>query len=55
MGKVEVSLDRWLKQRSAMELVIGHMKSDRRLDRNYLPGQEGDRINVILCGAGHDI
>lgn len=26
-----------------------------RLGRNYLIGQEGDRINAILCGVGHNI
>jgi len=31
------------------------MKSDGRLGRNYLLGHEGDRINAILCGAGHNI
>ena len=55
LRKVKPSLRRWLKRRSAIEPVIGHMKNDGRLDRNYLPGQEGDRINAILCGAGHNI
>ncbi len=49
------SLRKWLKRRSAIEPVIGHMKTDGRLGRNYLLGQEGDRINAILCGAGHNI
>ena len=51
----EPSLRRWLKRRSAIEPVIGHMKSDGRLGRNYLQGKEGDRMNAILCGAGHNI
>ncbi len=55
MRKVKPSLRRWLKRRSAIEPVIGHMKNDGRLGRNYLLGQEGDRINAILCGAGHNI
>ena len=55
MRKVKPSLRRWLKRRSAIEPVIGHMKHDGRLGRNYLLGQEGDRINAILCGAGHNI
>lgn len=49
------SLRKWLKRRSAIEPVIGHMKTDGRLGRNYLLGQEGDRMNAILCGAGHNI
>ena len=30
------------------------MKSDSRLDRNFLMGKQGDRINAILCGADHN-
>jgi IS5 family transposase len=40
------------KRRSAIEPVIGHMKSDNRMDRNYLKGAEGDRINALLAGIG---
>ena len=43
---------RWLKRRSAIEPVIGHLKSDCRLDRNHLKGTQGDRINAMLAGAG---
>jgi IS5 family transposase len=43
-----------LKRRSAIEPVIGHLKSDGRLDRNFLHGKDGDRINAILTGAGHN-
>jgi IS5 family transposase len=35
--------------------VIGHMKSDGLLHRNYLKGREGDAINVILCAAGQNL
>lgn len=49
------SLRKWLQRRAAIEPVIGHMKNDGRLGRNYLLGQEGDRMNAILCGAGHNI
>ena len=53
--KRKPSLRRWIRRRSAIEPVIGHMKSDGRLGRNYLIGKEGDRINAILCGVGHNI
>ena len=53
--KVKPSLRYWLKRRSAIEPVIGHMKNDGHLGRNYLLGVEGDKINAILCGAGHNI
>lgn len=43
-----------LRRRSAIEAVIGHMKSDGRLDRNFLKGRDGDKINAILVGAGYN-
>ena len=48
------TIRRELRRRSAIEPVIGHMKSDGRLGRNFLKGRHGDRINAILCGAGHN-
>ena len=53
--KVERTLRKWLSRRSAIEPVIGHMKSDCRLDRNYLKGKEGDRVNAILCACGYNM
>jgi len=44
-----------LKRRSAIEPIIGHMKTDGKLGRNYLGGVLGDKINALLCGAGHNI
>lgn len=35
--------------------VIGHMKTDGKLGRNYLLGKLGDKIKALLCGAGHNI
>ena len=43
-----------LRRRSAIEAVIGHMKTDGRLDRNFLKGRDGDKINAILVGAGYN-
>ena len=43
-----------LRRRSAIEPSIGHMKSDNRLDRNYLTEQEGDRINALLAAVGYN-
>ena len=45
----------WFKRRSAIEPIIGHVKSDHRMDRNYLKVEEGDRINAILAGCGFNI
>ena len=45
----------WLKRRQAVEPIIGHMKHDHRMDRNYLSSWEGDRINAILAGCGFNM
>ena len=42
---------RWLRRRSAIEPKIGDMKRNSRMDRNYLKGKAGDKINCILCGC----
>jgi IS5 family transposase len=49
------ALRRMLKRRAAIEPTIGHLKSDNRLDRNYLTGRAGDRINAILSAAGYNL
>ena len=49
------ALRRDIRRRSAIEPVIGHMKLDGLLGRNYLKGTIGDKINALLCGAGHDL
>lgn len=38
-------------KRAAIEPVIGHLKQDYRLCRNYLKGINGDNMNVILAAA----
>jgi len=48
-------LKRHLRRRSAVELEIGHLKADGRLGRNFLKGIQGEAINAILCGAGHNL
>ena len=45
----------WMKRRAAIEPVIGHLKSDHRLSRNYLKGDEGNEANVILAAAGYNL
>jgi len=49
------TLKRHLRQRSAVEPEIGHMKNDGLLGRNFLKGMKGDAINAILCGVGHNL
>jgi len=38
-------------RRAAIEPVIGYLKSDHRLDRNFLKGFNGDQINLLMAAA----
>ncbi len=49
------SLWKWYARRSAIEPIFGHLKSDNRLERNYLQGSDGDRMNAILSGCGFNL
>ena len=42
----------WHRRRSAIEPIIGHLKSECRLERNRLKGVAGDQLNAILAGCG---
>lgn len=46
---------RWLKRRQAIEPMIGHTKSDHRMDRCWLKGAIGDALHAISCAAGYNI
>lgn len=48
------AIKRDLKRRSAVEPVIGHMKSDHRMDRNFLAHAEGDAANAVLAAVGYN-
>ena len=37
---------------NAIEPKIGYLKSDNRMNKNYLKGTNGDRINACLSGSG---
>jgi IS5 family transposase len=52
---VTPTIKKELRRRSAVEPVIGHMKEDGKLGRNWLKGSIGDKINALLCGARHNI
>lgn len=43
------------KRRAGIEPVIGHMKQDFRLSRNYLKGTYGDMINVLLAASAYNL
>ena len=48
-------LKRLVKRRSAIEPVIGHVKHDHALGRNFLQGKQGDRINALLAACGFNL
>jgi IS5 family transposase len=35
--------------------MIGHMKTDGLLDRNWLKDALGDAMHAVLCGAAHNL
>jgi IS5 family transposase len=39
------------KQRAAIEPIIGHLKTDHRLGRNFYKGILGDNINILLAAT----
>ena len=46
---------RWLKRRQAIEPLIGHTKSDHRMERCWLKGALGDALHALSCAAGYNI
>jgi IS5 family transposase len=53
--KLSGTLKRLLRRRSAIEPVIGHLKQDHRMTRNFLHGADGDCINALLVGCGFNL
>jgi IS5 family transposase len=47
-------IKRELRRRSAVEPVIGHLKQEHRMGRNYLWHRQGDAINAVLAAAGYN-
>ena len=43
------------RRRASIEPIIGHIKQDHRMLRNYLKGVEGDMINTLLAGAAFNM
>ena len=48
------AIKREMRRRAAVEPVIGHIKNEHRMSRNYLAGTHGDAINAILAAAGYN-
>ena len=49
--KEKIKLRKGFRRRASIEPIIGHLKSDYRLSRNYYKGIVGDQINVLLAAA----
>ena len=52
--RVTESIKRELRRRAAVEPVIGHMKAEHRMGRNYLAHATGDAINAVLAAVGYN-
>jgi transposase, IS5 family len=52
--RVTPKIKRQMRRRSAVEPVIGHLKSEHRMGRNYLWYRQGDAINAVLAAAGYN-
>ncbi|HEY1409770.1 MAG TPA: IS5/IS1182 family transposase, partial [Promineifilum sp.] len=52
--RVTPRIKREMRRRSAIEPVIGHLKSEHRIGRNYLWHRQGDAINAVLAAAGYN-
>ena len=42
-------------KRAAIEPIIGHLKQDHRLGRNFYKGIKGDNINIMLAAAAFNL
>jgi IS5 family transposase len=52
--RVTPKIKREMRRRSAVEPVIGHLKSEHRMGRNYLWYRQGDAINAVLAATGYN-
>ncbi|NOR34850.1 MAG: IS5 family transposase, partial [Bacteroidales bacterium] len=46
---------KYFRARAGIEPVIGHVKHDHRMIRNYLSGTQGDAINTLLAATGFNM
>ena len=54
--KKEIQIKREkFKRRASIEPIIGHLKSDYRMARNYLKGFVGDQINLLLAAIAFNL
>ena len=51
---VHGAIKKELRRRSAIEAVIGHLKTDGHMGRNFLKGRHGDHANAVMTAAGYN-
>ena len=51
---VTPQIKRELRRRAAVEPVIGHLKAEHRMGRNYLWFRHGDASNAVLAAVGYN-
>ena len=44
-----------LRRRSAIEAIIGHLKPDGHLGRNFFKGPQGDHANAVHTATGYNL
>lgn len=44
-----------MSKRAAIEPIIGHLKQDFRLQRNWLKGSQGDAINLLMAACAWNL
>jgi IS5 family transposase len=52
--RVTPLIKREMRRRSAVEPVIGHLKDEHRMGRNYLAHRSGDFNNAVLAAVGYN-
>ena len=48
------AIKREMRRRAAIEPVIGHIKMEHRMGRNYLAHAQGDAVNAVLAAVGYN-
>ena len=43
-----------MSQHNAIDPLIGHMKNDSSLNKNYLKGTDGDQINAVMNNVDYN-
>jgi IS5 family transposase len=52
--RMTLQIKREMRRRSAVEPVIGHLKEEHRMGRNYLAHRQGDFNNAVLAAVGYN-